>query len=319
MKKLFNIFVVLLLVMLPVSSVHGASSITKSSVVEPLVKSSPIYIVGPYDENSNTGYVKYSDDNGDYYARVRETKLVKGPSDDDPVVDYKRFGTIYRTDNFSGTLNESVSISHSVSTSETNTTSVSVSLGIKISKIFSSNVSTSHSQTITKTVGNTVTKSYSKGFNYGFPIANAPANCTKAERGVGFQFSTYRSLIDVKKLVNVQKYIDIIRVRHVNECSICNGGGDLGRPIPGHFHDGFVGNIYTLADGTEERVEDYFLDDMIRMGIINTETMQFRKNVKEWKREVVVGEVKIPTNVLVTTYFDKDGNIIDENGNIVNY
>ncbi|GMQ55781.1 hypothetical protein AN1V17_01730 [Vallitalea sediminicola] len=317
MKKFFNILIVLLLVTLPMSSVHGATSITQSSIIEPLAKTSPIYIVGPYDENSDIGYIKHTDANGDYYTRVRETKLIKGPSDDDPVIDYKRFGTIYRTDNFSGSLNETVSISHSVSTSESNTTSVSVSLGIKISKIFSSNVSSSHSHTVTKTVGNTVTKSYSKGFNYGFPIGNAPANCTKAERGVGFQFSTYRSLIDVKKLVNVKKYIDIVRVRHINECSICNNNS--GRPIPGHFHDGFVGNVYTLADGTEERVEDYFLDDMIRMGIINTETMQFRKNVKEWKREVVEGEVKIPSNVLVTTYFDKDGNILDDEGNIVNY
>ncbi|MCT4688952.1 hypothetical protein [Vallitalea sp.] len=316
MKKLFNIFMVLLLVMLPVSSVHGASSITKSSVVEPLAKSSPIYIVGPYDENSDIGYVKHNDENGDYYTRVRETKLVKGPSDDDPVVDYKRFGTIYRTDNFSGTLNETVSLSHSVSISASNTISASVSLGIN-SKSFSSNVSISHSQSIAKAVGNTVTKSYSKGFNYGFPIANAPANCTKAERGVGFQFQIYRSIIDVKKLVNVDKYIDIVRVRHVNECSICNGSS--GQPIPGHIHDGFVGNVYTLADGTEEQIDEYFLDFMIKTGIINLETNQFKKTVKEWKKEVVVGEVKLPVNVMITTYFDKDGNIIDEDGNIINY
>lgn len=319
MRKIFSVLLSISLILLPVSSAYGANSnYSTISIVEPTVKSSPIYIVGPYDENSNTGYVKYTDTNGDYYARVRETKLVKGPADSDPVVNYQRFGIVYRTDNFTGTLNETVSLSHSVSTTVSNTSSVSVSLGIKFSKIFSSNISTSHSKTVSKTVGDTVTKTYSKGFSYSFPSINAPANCTKAERGVGFQFQTYRSLIDVKKLVSTLKYVNITSKRHVNRCSICNQENDGPRlPIPGHFHDDFVGYIFTLADGTIEEVDDYVLDDLIRMGTITSDMRKFKKSVMEWKKDVVVGEVKLPVNVMTTTYFDKDGNILDENGNIV--
>lgn len=315
MKKLFSMTLVLLLVFFNFSTAYAAPrTFSKINRENPQLLSSPIYIVGPYDINSDEGYVKYTDSNGDYYVRVRETKLVKGPADTDPVVNYKRFGIVYRTDNFSGTLSQTVSITQSVSNSISSTTSVGTSLGIS-SDNFSSNVSMNHSFTINGSIGESVTRTYSSGFNYGFPTANAPENCTKAERGVGFQFNTYRSLIDIKKYVRTYQYVDIVGSEFVNECVICNRPDP--RPIPDHVHEGFVGYIFTLADGREEYVEESTVDHLITLGKLTPDMSQWRETVYEWKTETIEGQVKVPVDVMVTIYYDKDGNILDENGNII--
>ncbi|GKX31226.1 hypothetical protein SH1V18_37060 [Vallitalea longa] len=313
MKKFINIFMILLLVLLPVSSVNATTlDVTDSSIVElsHSYQSPPLYLIGPYPENSDIGYQEYNDGNGIYYVRVRETKLVKGPSDSDPVKHYKSFGTIYRTDGFTGRLDKSVSISDSVSTSTSDTWGVSISLGCK-ADIFSSSVTSNHSQTVTETVGHTVTKSYSEGYTYGFPLATAPAECTKAEMGIGFQYQTYRSLIDVKKLVPVEKYVKIVSSQYINECSICQYYQEHGGVMPKHRHNGFVGVRYELADGSVYCIEEDMVDILIKTGTIKNG--KYRKTVNEWKRETIEGTVLLPTDVMVTTYYDKNGNVIPVN------
>lgn len=323
MKRFYSVVLICLLIFLTVAPTYAVDPFYSTiNLLEPKLKSSPIYILGPYDENSNEGYSQISDpDTGTYYLRVREIKLIHGPADNDPVTNYKNFGIVYRTDNFSGTLSESVSISDSVQKSTTVSDSIAVKLGFEtgtpLTKV-KTEISTTHTEAVTNSVGHTVTKNFSQGYSYGFPAANAPANCTKAKRGVGFQYETYRSIIDIKKEVNVEKYVDIVSKRYINECSICNNEDPQGRPTPAHRHDGFVGYRFTLADGTVEDVDEYIIDFLIDSGKLTSDMSKWKKTVKEWRREEAVGEVKVPVDVMATVYYDSAGNILDENGNIIN-
>ncbi|WDV44229.1 hypothetical protein PV797_11900 [Clostridiaceae bacterium M8S5] len=310
MKK--SIFTLMLIFTIVFSMTLTTATSPMSCYSTAVLKSAPnIYIVGPTPEP----YKAYSDSNGTYYLRVRESKLINGPADDDPIVKYKPFGILYRSSNFTGTLGQTVSISHSVSKSVSNTNSVSVSMGISSPAGFSSSVTAQHSTTITNTVGSSITKTYSSGYSYGFPLSTAPANCTKAEAGIGFQFATYRSIIDVKKQVSIPKKIKVKYKTYINECSICNGnngdeGGHLPGPVPGHFHDGPVGWKLHLEDGTIEFVDVYLRDTMVEMGTIDSNMTYYKKYVKQWKYETVIGHVKIPVETLVNIYYDAYGNII---------
>ncbi|WP_066501994.1 hypothetical protein [Abyssisolibacter fermentans] len=308
MKK--TIFVFAIIITLMFMSTLSSAQVNSFSVVS--TGGQQIYIVGPEPEP----YVKYNDTNGDYYMRVRECKLLHGPADSDPIVKYKPFGLVYRTDNFQGTLGSSVSITESVNTSVTNTATVSTSLGISAGP-FSSNVSMSQSTSVSRSVGTSVTKSYSSGYNFGFPASTAPSNCTKAEMGVGFQFATYRTIIDVKKLVNTMKTFNVVSKRYINECSICNGEHP-GGIIPGHFHDGPVGWYLDLEDGTTVFVDEMIKDSLVALGMIDENMTIYKKSVEEWKYEQVYGTVKLPIDTMVTIYYDANGNILDKDGNIVN-
>ncbi|WDV44232.1 hypothetical protein PV797_11915 [Clostridiaceae bacterium M8S5] len=313
MKK--TIFTLMLVFTIMFSMTLSTANSPMSCYSTSMLKSAPnVYIVGPTPEP----YKGYNDTNGKYYLRVRESKLIHGPADDDPIVKYKPFGILYRSSNFTGTLGETISISHSVSKSVSNTNSVSVSMGISSPTGFSRSVTAQHSTTITKSIGSSITKTYSSGYSYGFPLSTAPANCTKAEAGVGFQFATYRSIIDVKKLVTVSKKIKVKYKRYVNECSICKKNEGKPGHNPAHFHDGLVGWRLYLQDGTTVEVEEMFKDSLVKDGTIDKNMTYYKKPVKEWKYETITGNVKVPIETLVNIYYDAKGNIIDKNGNIVN-
>lgn len=319
MKRICSLFLAcFLFATMGMSAYAMESPYSMVEAIDLQLKSSPIYIIGPYDINSNEGYTEVNDtETGTYYTRVRETKLIHGPADNDPVTNYKDFGIVYRTDNFSGTLSESISISDSVQKSTTVSDSVGVSLGVDVGKVKSS-INYTHSESVTKSVGQTKSKSFSKGHNYGFPAQYAPENCTKAKRGVGFQYETYRSIIDIKKEVDVMKYVDIIDKKFISEEERCYICGDRPCSDPRrHEHYPLTKFKYTLADGDTVYVYDEKINDLVSQGIISPDLKKWKKKVKEWRRVEAYGTVKVPVPVMVTIYYDSDGNILDKDGKII--
>ncbi|WDV44231.1 hypothetical protein PV797_11910 [Clostridiaceae bacterium M8S5] len=307
MKKTIFIFMLTFIVIFSMTLSIASSPMSTYTISQ--TKASPnVYIVGPTPEP----YQEYSDSGGKYYLRVRESKLLHGPADNDPIVKYKPFGLLYRSSNFQGSLGSSVSIQESVSRSVANTDSVSVSIGADLFG-FKQNVTTKHSTTITKTVGSSITRSYSSGYSYGFPLSTAPANCTKAERGVGFQVATYRSIIDVKKQITSLKKFTVKYKTYINECSLCKAGNECH-----DAHDGRVGWNLELEDGTTKYIEEEYKHELVNNGTIDENMTYYKKPVKQWKYETVIGYVKLHIEALVTIYYDANGNIIDKDGNIVN-
>lgn len=100
----------------------------------------------------------YTDKNGTYRVRVNNIKLLRGPKDSDPVSQYRSYGLVYRTDNFQNSLGRTISISKSISRTVTVTNSITASLGITIKKIFTANISGTHSRAVADTVGTTITE-----------------------------------------------------------------------------------------------------------------------------------------------------------------
>lgn len=323
MKRFYSMLMICLLVFVTaVPSYAVDPTYSTITLMDPEFKLSSIYLVGPYDENSNEGYEEINDPlTGPYRVRVREIKLIRGPSDNDPVRSYRDFGMVYRTDNFSGSLSETLSISDSVTHSSTLTNSVATSLGISAGPAFAkvqSQVTNTQSQSISKSVGHTVTRTFTQGFNYGFPVNSAPENCTKAKRGVGFQYDTYRSIIDIKKEVDVMKYVDVVKREWIDDyviCDIC--GRDQCRDPMRHFHQLVSIYKFTFADGGTAYADSIELRELVEQGIVTPDETKWKRPAKEWRREEIIGEVKVPVSVMVTVFFDKDGNILDENGNII--
>ncbi|MGF7057377.1 hypothetical protein [Brassicibacter mesophilus] len=323
MKRFCSLLMVSLIIFLMVTPSYAIDpTYSTISPTDPELKASFIYLVGPYDENSNEGYEKVSDPStGTYHIRVREIKFIHGPSDNDPVRNYRDFGTVYRTDNFSGSLSETVSISDSVTHSSTLTNSVAVSLGFSAGPPFAkvqSQITATQSQSITKSIGHTVTKTFSQGYNYGFPVNSTPENCTKAKRGVGFQYDTYRSIIDIKKEVDVVKYVDIVKKEILGDYIICDicGSGECSDPTR-HLHHLVTTYRFTFADGTTVHTDSMEIQRLVELGIVTPDESKWKRSTKEWRREEIIGEVKVPVSVMVTVFLDKDGNILDENGNII--
>jgi len=309
-----------MLVMLMMSASYATSPTYSTVSTLDNVKSQPIYLGDVYDQYSDEGYVAtYDPDTGTYYTRVREIKLMHGPADTDPVRQYRDFGYVYRTDNFTGTLNETVSISDSVVHSTTVSSTVGASLGISAGPALAkvqATVSYSVTNSLTQSVGMTITKTFSQGYSYGFPSQYAPANCTKAKRGVGFQYDTYRSIVDIKKEVDVLKYVDIVKQEYIGEeirCVICGYQCD----DPSHMHDLITHYKFTLADGSIKYATSEELDTLIANGTVTSDMKKWKTMTKEWKVESVEGEVLVPATVMVTVYMDQYGNILDADGNII--
>ncbi len=323
MKKNSVILLVCLLVISMISTrAIYADTFSVYSCVESQMASPPIYIIGPYDENSNDGYVLKSDPiNGQYYVRVRESRLIQGPADNDPVVDAVNFGYVYRTDNFTASLSQSKTISTSVQRSVTFTSEVATTLGVSLNlgdaSTLGNEVTSTHSTVVSQSVGTTVSETYAQGYSYGFPINTAPANCTKAKRSAGFQYETYRSIIDVKKLVPVSKYHNIVAINIREMGEICYTCGAFDCFDHTHDHGLICEYDFTLANGAVITVPDTQIDSLIADGILTPNMSQYYGTFNEWKREVVEGTVKLPVPVLVTVYFDQYGNILDQDGNII--
>ncbi|QUI23579.1 hypothetical protein HZI73_15355 [Vallitalea pronyensis] len=312
MKRLLSPLLALTLIMTTYSPIFASDTQTAYSKIEPLValnKSTTTYIWGP-----DAPYQSYYDaEIGPYYIRTRHIKHVHGPSDSDPIRNARAFGIVYRNSNFTGTLNESISIADSVVDSVTVTNSMAVSMGISSGALVkvSHNVTLSHSVASTHQTGRTITSTHSKGYQYSFPIASAPAHCTKAEMGVGFQYNTYESVVDIRKQVDVIKPVNVTKKEFYRERVYCPITNSYNCTSNQHLHKLIVEYKWYLENG-----ESFIIDwdkemELKNQGIISSDNSTWKRPVKEWKTFTTTGLVKRPIPVLYTIYYDKDGHIIN--------
>lgn len=315
MKKFLSLLLALTLIMTTSLPILASDSITDYSKIEPMVdsldlaKSVSTYIWGP-----DAPYVSYNDPEiGQYYIRTRHIKHIHGPADSDPIRKARAFGIVYRSSNFTGTLSESISISDSVVDSVTITNSMAVSMGISGGALVkvSSNVTLSHSVASTHQTGRTITRTHNKGYQYGFPIASAPTNCTKAEMGVGFQYNTYESVVDIRKQVDVVKPVNVTKKEFYRERVYCPTTNSYNCTSTQHLHKLIVEHRWYLENG-ESFIIDWDMErDLKNQGVISSDGSTWKRPVKEWKTFTTTGLVKRPIPVLYIIYYDKDGHIIN--------
>lgn len=315
MKKLLSLLLTLTIIATSSLPIFASESMTDYSKTEPLLESIPsMSTLSPYIWGPDAPYeMHYDSEIGTYYIRTRHIKHVSGPADTDPIRNARAFGIVYRSSNFSGSLGETISISDSVVDSVTITNSLAVSMGVSGGKLvkISTNVTASHSRASTHQTGRTITKTHNKGYQYGFPISTAPANCTKAEMGVGFQYNTYESVVDIRKQVYVEMPIAVVKKTYLREKVYCPATNSYNCNDHTHDHHLIIERRWELANG-ETFILDWEEEDALKaQGIISADESTWKRNTKVWKTFTTKGIVKRPIQVLYTIYYDQYGNKID--------
>lgn len=139
-----------------------------------------------------------------------------------------------------------------------------------------------------------------KGYNFGFPVSTAPVNCTKAERGIGFQDTIYVSTMDVEKTMYVNEEVPVVSKEKIEN----------------YYAQGEIGWLLHLANGEIMDIANSDIEMLASLGEVALDLSWARSYSTKVIREQVKGEVRVPTPVMITIYYDKNGNILDEDGTI---